>query len=162
LWDLTTGEQVRVFRHDRPLQQVLFSADGRRMVTSTAQSNLAAPSLFVNIQVWDTETGQPLTPPLAAYSPGRFTEERYEALVSAAVDRLVLPQSHAPSYVLDLSADARPLAQLEVEARRLSGRQITSRGALQFLGPERALAAWQEHFAAGRAPGGAPALAGRA
>ena len=49
-WDVVTGEQARIFRHDRPLRQVMFSVDGRRLATAAAPSNLiAAGSTMVNI-----------------------------------------------------------------------------------------------------------------
>jgi WD40 repeat protein/tetratricopeptide (TPR) repeat protein len=167
VWDLTTGEQVRVFRHDRAVEHVAFSADGRRLATF-ARTVGPFTSTLGHFQVWDADTGQALTLPLAAYSVGgiRFAGSAFAVSfdfpMSAQADRLVIHQVGASSYVYDLTADARPLVELEAEARRLSGRQITSGGNLQLQEPDSVLAAWRDHFARPSLASGDPALEGRA
>jgi serine/threonine protein kinase/WD40 repeat protein len=77
VWDAATGAPVAALAHDRPVQQVQFSSDGRRLLTVSGQSP-SSVSFGQNLQgearVWDPGTGKALTPPLKHtplfYSPG--------------------------------------------------------------------------------------------
>src|SRR5207245_2649878 len=46
---------VRIFPHDRAVQDATFSPDGRRVATASSDGTA---------RVWDMETGEPLTAPL--------------------------------------------------------------------------------------------------
>jgi tetratricopeptide (TPR) repeat protein len=140
IWDVPTGRPITP-----PLQQeenvtlAEFSPDGRRLLTATSQS----------VRVWDAITGEPITPPLRPgvgisglgylSDPSLASEDSqwwwpqgsWVAAAAFTSDRrrlVTLNDSHRVQ-VWDLSPDARPLRDLELLVRLLSGRRIDRSGA---------------------------------
>jgi WD40 repeat protein/tetratricopeptide (TPR) repeat protein len=62
LWDLTTGLQMAtVLKHDGPITQVAFNANGTRLFARTQ----------THARIWEAGTGRPITPLLAHDGPSR-------------------------------------------------------------------------------------------
>jgi WD40 repeat protein/DNA-binding SARP family transcriptional activator len=51
VWDLATGQEVETLRHSGPVQQVVVSADGRRVAASSDDGT---------VRLWDTARGEEL------------------------------------------------------------------------------------------------------
>ena len=73
LWDITNGEELRVFRgHEGRVEKVLWSPDGRRIVTAATDAT---------VRIWDVDSGsevcrlpgQPDEPRAVAMSPDGTT-----------------------------------------------------------------------------------------
>ncbi len=104
LWDVATGRQAAALPHGQPLRQVAFSGDGRRLVT-VAENH--------TVRVWDVVTGQPVSPLLTHAEP--------IVQASLAADGRRLAVRGKTGAVWDLSPDARPVDELVLLPRLLSG-----------------------------------------
>lgn len=69
LWDVTTGKVERTFKHPGVVLRTIFSPDGTRLATSTADASIAndtTDKVDRKARVWDVETGEMLL----AITPG--------------------------------------------------------------------------------------------
>jgi tetratricopeptide (TPR) repeat protein len=145
VWDAGTGEPVTPpLRHDAGVTHVEFGPDGRRLHTVTEKG----------VRVWDAVTGEPITPllkPGADVSAASFFPEAVlsdpslriaasewwwpagskvsEATFTADGRGVVTLHDTNWVHAWDLSPDERPLEDLTLLARLLSGREIDRSGA---------------------------------
>jgi WD40 repeat protein/serine/threonine protein kinase len=73
VWDAATGAAVAELRHSQRVWRLLFSGDGRRLVTlSGASLSGMQPT---EVRIWDVAAGRALTPPLphVGWDPGDRT-----------------------------------------------------------------------------------------
>jgi WD40 repeat protein/tetratricopeptide (TPR) repeat protein len=139
VWDADAGRAVTPPFSAGSVIRARFSPDGSQICTV----GRVRDSEWV-VQVWDAETGMPLTPMLRpvlgnsrkvsiAFSPDGRT------LILAVVDRI---------YTWDLSPDERPVAELKRLAALYSGREIDRSGAAaeapEDEGPARAVRSAEE------------------
>jgi WD40 repeat protein/serine/threonine protein kinase/Flp pilus assembly protein TadD len=121
VWEAFTGRPVTPsLVHQGVVQQVVFSPDGRRLLTLSGHGSTNRNQ----VQVWDTATGRPVSPPFAqsqhvmyvAFSPdgrrvatGNFdgTARVWDAATGQAL--VALPEQTAPIWHLAFSPDGRRL-----------------------------------------------------
>ncbi len=105
--DLETGRPVRppVAVHDRTVLSIVYSPDGKRILTSAADASAA---------LWDTETGRLIarvvTPPLFAVS--QFLADGQSVLIADEFEGAVYRWDTSPDYALEFAC-------------RLAGRDLT-------------------------------------
>jgi WD40 repeat protein len=150
VWDATTGRPLTApLPHDGGVSHVEFSPDGRRLLTAYGEGPVGSLTARA-VRVWDVATGEPLTPPLrpgadvspaALYFDPYFGHDRKSPLwwprgseVDAAAftadgRRVVVLNDAHQAQVWDVSPDGRPLGDLELLVRLLSGRRIDPTGA---------------------------------
>jgi tetratricopeptide (TPR) repeat protein len=173
LWDPTTGELLRMLKQEQRIAESRFSDDGRRVLTYTP----LGITTLAHVQVWDTTTGQPLSPPFLATtrSVGRggvgpgTTGPNGLPVRSAAMstpssrdaDRLLIRGIDGLT-VYDLAADERPAAELRALAQLLSGRHVNAAGTIQALPAEAYEESWRQARARFAADWGAAPVEGLA
>jgi serine/threonine protein kinase/WD40 repeat protein len=124
----TTAAVLSSWNPARVIEQAVFSADGSRAAIATADHA---------VQVWDTRTRQPLTPPLAH-------AERLAAVAFLAGGRdivVVGTAGHVRRWTL--TPDERPVDQLQTLARALAGHRLEHPGRLVHLHRAERRSAWE-------------------
>jgi WD40 repeat protein len=110
IWDAKTGEPLTAsFTHGPFLDNLGFSRDGRLLVTSGSDGTA---------RVWDPETGQALTLLLSQAEPisgASFTPDG---------DHLATVTKGGTVRIWDIRPDSRPIEDLLLLARFLSGQQM--------------------------------------
>jgi WD40 repeat protein/tetratricopeptide (TPR) repeat protein len=169
VWDAVTGEpRTGVLENGGPAVSVRFSGDGRRILShgTFAGSRFGGGpfQLVANeLRVWDSVTGQPLSPPLRSFGArvSRFPAGvRSLFPVSGDGNRLLLVDgTHV--RVCELSGETRPIEELLALTQALASRRVNDAGNLQVLEEGRFESGWsqlraREAQGAGRlAPSGA-------
>jgi tetratricopeptide (TPR) repeat protein len=149
VWDLETGAAVGPVLPG--VGDAVFHPDGRRLLTITASGEA---------RLRDIETGKPLTLPmqnggcLLTVSPdgGRVFVALFPGglggasgkVWDAATGELLSPSLEVTSQDWDIAADTRPVEELRLLARVLSGSRIDETGAYLPLEPDEFRSAWQE------------------
>jgi WD40 repeat protein/tetratricopeptide (TPR) repeat protein len=148
VWDLETGAAVGPVLSG--VGDAVFHPDGRRLITTTASGEA---------RLRDIDTGKPLTLPMQnpgamlALSPdgGRVFVGPLGLGVpgngkvwDAATGELLSPSLEASPHDWDIPADPRPVEDLRLLARVLSGSRIDETGANLPLEPDEFRSAWKE------------------
>jgi WD40 repeat protein len=124
----TTAAVLPSWNPARVIEQAAFSADGSRAAIATADHA---------VQVWDTRTREPLTPPLAH-------AERLAAVAFLADGRdiVVLGKAgHVRRWTL--TPDERPVDQLRMLAQALAGHKLERAGRLVHLRRAKRHSVWE-------------------
>jgi WD40 repeat protein len=174
VWDLTAGRTVRL-GHRRRVTHAVFSADGRRVATASAD---------MTARVWEAATGLPATPPLrhrgqvnavAFDGTGRLlattSHDRTARVWDVATGEAMTPPLEHRHWVLgvafdargrvltastdgevriwDLRADRRSIPDLVLLTQVLSAHRVDDSGGLVPLNVPDLMDAW-DHVAAKR------------
>ncbi len=116
IWDALTGRQlISPVEHKEKVRTASFSPDGKWFVTASADKTA---------RVWNAETGDPLTPPLL--HPAELTN----AIFLADGRRIFTRDGNEDCRVWQLSVDERPVGDLVILSRLLSGHTETRFGNL--------------------------------
>ncbi|HZY88562.1 MAG TPA: tetratricopeptide repeat protein, partial [Gemmataceae bacterium] len=133
VWDAATGKPVTPpLRHETGVALAAFSADGRWLATAAGS----------RVRVWEVATGEPVTPPLRHTRDDRpvtFVALGLGGRLTAAGG---LSGDPSDRWTRLLRPDDRPVEELEMLARLLSGERAGAGGALP-VGPEELGAAWK-------------------
>jgi WD40 repeat protein len=133
VWDAESGAPAPPLRHREVVTLAAFSADGRWLITAAGN----------RVRLWDTATGEPISPPLVQAHPGQTIHDasfdRTGKLVTAAGE----PGDPAGRWERTVRADDRPLAALEHLAVVLAGRRADPGGLLTAADPHELASAWQ-------------------
>jgi WD40 repeat protein/tetratricopeptide (TPR) repeat protein len=136
VWDGRTLEPIAPpMRHEGLVYDVDFSRDRRFVVTA---------SIDTTARIWDAETGEPVTPPYRHEHPvwsGELSPDGTKLLTSR---------------VWELAPEERPIEDLELLSRVLSGRRLEQATATPILGDE-LQEAWRVLVASGRVGGASTA-----
>jgi WD40 repeat protein len=98
VWDVTTGGMPVALEHTGPIKDAAFSADGKQMITASADETA---------RVWDATTGKPVTAPLAHH--GSVTAVAF----SADRTRVVTASEDGTARVWDAETGRPVTAPLE-------------------------------------------------
>ncbi|HKB05737.1 MAG TPA: WD40 repeat domain-containing protein, partial [Gemmataceae bacterium] len=150
LWSTSTGEQLRA---TPPLSdfisEVAFNQDGRRIVVTMGRPTGPPPTRRSFVQVWDSRTGQPMTPPLRNTPPngpggfgGPFAESPRGGR-SRNGNRLLVYRDDGTPEVYSLAGDDRPVGELLGLTEVLSARQVNTAGVIQGLGAAGFRESWE-------------------
>jgi len=113
VWECPAGRPLSVpLKHGGEVTFAAFSPDGGFVVTAGTVAGSG------EVRVWDTDTGQPLSPVL------RQGEPIAGASFSPEGDRLATSNKDGIVRIWDIRPDSRPVADLLLLARFLSGRKI--------------------------------------
>jgi eukaryotic-like serine/threonine-protein kinase len=133
IWDGATGKPLTPpLRHDSGVTLTSFSADGRWLATAAGS----------RVRVWEVATGEPVTPPLRHTRDDRPVTSLALELGGRLVAAGGLPGDPTDRWVRVLRPDGRPVEELEMLARLLSGERAGAGGPLP-VGPEEVGAAWK-------------------
>jgi WD40 repeat protein len=139
LWDAQTGRFLFQLDHPNQVFMARFSRDARWIVTVCRDQRT---------RVWDAEMAEPITPPL---------EQPWPAGSAWFLDGsrgVVAQRGDGQTVVWQLPRDPRPVSELFILARMLSGRQISQAGEIPTQPREALLAEWRR-LRAGSLPGSA-------
>jgi WD40 repeat protein len=159
LWNADTGELATPpIRHPGELLCVGFSKDGRSVRTVCRQARggnlirtLSLSDFHCELHVWETATGQPLTPPLLRVDGESWisqsgTPSNYQVpLMKDDSDERTLLRLRRDGIVerTELSDDGRSVAEERAFAEALSNRRINDTGNLQPLDDDHLRRVWQ-------------------
>jgi hypothetical protein len=130
VWDAVTGLQlIPPVLHGEKVRSASFSPDGKWFVTA---------SFDKSARVWNTETGDPLTPPL------RHLSELTNAVFLADGRSLVTYDGTGEYRVWPLPVDNRPIEDLVLLSRLLSGYTETRFGKLTSQTSESLETTWKQ------------------
>ena len=117
-WDSTTGKRlIPPVEHQAKVRTASFSPDGKWFVTASADKTA---------RIWNAATGDPLTPPLCHLA------ELTNAAFLADGRRIVTHDANEECRIWQLAVDDRPIDDLVILARLLSGQTETHFGQLSF------------------------------
>jgi WD40 repeat protein/serine/threonine protein kinase len=138
VWLAATGAPVAApLRHAGRLAEAGFHPDGRRLFTITEPPGGTREG--GQVRLWDSWTGQPLTPAL------RHGGRVHHAEFSPDGTRLLSACADGQARLWEVPAeDSRPVDDLLLLARVLSGQHLDDRAAAAALSPDRLCAAWEE------------------
>jgi len=129
VWDAGTGRPVvSPLEHQAEVVHGAFSPDGKRVVTASWDKTS---------RVWSVQTGQAVSPPLAHGSAVRY------AAFTSDGERVVTVDAENIARVWSLSPDNRPVQELVLLARLLSGRKVDPSGSAALLGLDEVRGIWQ-------------------
>jgi WD40 repeat protein/tetratricopeptide (TPR) repeat protein len=133
VWDGTTGKPLTPpLRHDTAVALVAFSGDGRWLVTAAGS----------RVRVWEVATGEPVAPPLRHTRDDRpvtFAALEVGGRLTVASG---LPGDPSDRWARLLRPDGRPVEELEMLARLVSGERAGAGGPLPAT-PEEVGATWK-------------------
>jgi WD40 repeat protein len=134
VWDAESGAAaLPPLRHREGVTLAAFSADGRWLLTAAGN----------RVRLWDTTTGEPISPPLVQAHPGQTIHDaaldRTGKLVTAAGE----PGDPAGRWERTVRPDGRPLDALDQLAVVLAGRRADPAGLLTAADPQQLASAWQ-------------------
>jgi WD40 repeat protein len=146
VWDTRTGRPaIPALPVGGPCSYAWFSADGSRILTWAGDvytdyrpSYGAGVSVSPPVRVWDTRTGQPLTPAIGDDRINRrvlFSPDGSHVLTFDGRER-------RGAWLWNLSPDDRPVAELARLSTLLSGRQVDDRFGLVPVDRVTLQAAW--------------------
>jgi len=116
VWDVNTGRRlISPVEHEEKVRTAAFGPDGRWFVTASADKTA---------RVWNAETGDPLTPPL------RHLTELTNAAFLADGRRIATHDANEECRIWRLTVDDRPIDDLVLLSRLLSGHTETHFGQL--------------------------------
>jgi len=114
VWDAVTGRQLASpLLHEEKVRTAAFSPDGKWIVTASSDRTA---------RVWNSDTGDPLTPPLRHLTPLR------SAKFVAGGRRIATIDDQGTTRVRELPVDERPVEELIILARLLSGNSVAPAG----------------------------------
>jgi WD40 repeat protein/tetratricopeptide (TPR) repeat protein len=146
VWNLATGEPLTPpLVHGQPVAWMNFSPDGRHLITLSAQLTRDTLTTVADLRIWDTQTGQPLTPALRTLvntsdlgsDHGTRPPVSEDGLTIALLPRIGTVQVHK------LAPEPRSVAELLALCETLSGREVNSFGKLQPLATEKRQHRWE-------------------
>jgi WD40 repeat protein len=131
LWAVPSGSQLPALpiEHKNQIAHASWSEDGRWLVT-------ASPSERV-LRVWDTVTGEPITPPL------RQTNGVDRVRFIARGQAILAENARGEGCVWDLRRESRPVEDLVLIAQLLASRETAPNGAAFPVKPDRLRPAWE-------------------
>jgi WD40 repeat protein/tetratricopeptide (TPR) repeat protein len=133
VWDGATGKPITPpLRHDTAVALTAFSPDGRWLATAAGS----------RVRVWEVATGEPVTPPLRHTRAGRPVTFLALEVGGRLVAAGGLPGDPSDRWARVLRPDDRPVEELELLARLLSGERAGPGGPVP-VGPEEVGAAWK-------------------
>jgi WD40 repeat protein len=145
VWEMATGElAIPPLVHAGAISMARFSQDGKRILTVSRLARDADgrnPITEIVLNVWETATGRPLTPPLPC-NPGRNRVNDYTVFDVKGTTAL-RTDSEGVLEVTDFTADERPPEELRAFAEMLSGRRLNAAGRLVQLSEERFRDDWK-------------------
>jgi WD40 repeat protein len=109
IWDSSNGQLLLRLDHPDQVLSARFSPDSRWIATVCRDERT---------RVWEVETGEPITPPLQQPWPAAtawFVDD---------ADFVVTQRRNGETILWPLTRDPRPLVNLIIFARKLSGRQV--------------------------------------
>jgi WD40 repeat protein len=113
---VATGRRtIPPVEHQEKVRTASFSPDGKWFVTASADKT---------VRVWNAETGDPLTPPL------RHLTELTNAVFLADGRRILTRDGNEVCRIWQLAVDDRPIGDLQLLSRLLSGHTETRFGRL--------------------------------
>jgi WD40 repeat protein/tetratricopeptide (TPR) repeat protein len=130
LWDGTTGEQLTPpLKHPGGILLSSFAAAGDRVlsISTRTRNDLFLFRNGMAVRLWDSATGQPLTPSLVSHLEiGAYPRPNSRQWFARDSSRVVLVRGDGLIEVRDLSADLRTVDELRAEVEVLSCRQIAA------------------------------------
>lgn len=152
VWEAASGKVVSPpLVHPLPLFRAWFSRDGRHVFTASSRDaysfswsdagelEFKMRSEQSEIRVWETASGEPLTPVLGGGLGDPFPSGR-ECLVPHA--RAVLARGGAAPQLWPLRPDQRPIEELSRHVQLLAARELDAWGSLAPLPPARLTNLW--------------------
>jgi WD40 repeat protein len=129
VWDSITGRRlISPVEHTEKVRTASFSPNGNWFVTASADKTA---------RIWSAETGDPLTPPL------RHLTELTNAAFLADGHGIVTVDGNLECRIWQLAVDDRPIDDLVILSRLLSGRTETRFGDLTPQQSESLEATWK-------------------
>jgi WD40 repeat protein len=131
IWDLPSGRLATPpWTHGTFIDYGGFSADGRLAVTTSSDHN--------TVRLWDTRTGEAITPLLSSQSP------RFAAFAPDAKRIVLVGEEAEKAEVWRLIQEDRPVPDLELLAQVLTASRLNGGGAQVPLEMDELQRAWKD------------------